>query len=122
MPSNRPHEDAESGELQVREGITRQKQPHTQIIDHIKARLFWEWLRREEDCLRNKVESEIKLARQRSRFHRIFDHRPDPVLVLLSNYIVDEVNLTVLNRFQKKEVEVVGKSCYEVFHQCRCAL
>ncbi|MHB8069587.1 MAG: PAS domain-containing sensor histidine kinase [Desulfobaccales bacterium] len=105
-----------TGDLKVREAILREKQPHTQIIDHIKARLFWELLRREEDRLRNKVESEIKLARQRSRFHRIFDHLPDPVLVLLSNYMVDEVNLTFLNRFQKKEVEIVGKPCYEVFH------
>jgi PAS domain S-box-containing protein len=106
-----------TGEMEVRERIIRRKQPHTQIIDHIKATLFWELLRREEDRLRSKVESEIKLARQRSRFHRIFDHLPDPVLVLLSNYIVDEVNLTFLNRFQKKEVEVIGKHCYEVFHQ-----
>jgi PAS domain S-box-containing protein len=30
---------------------------------------------------------------------------------------VDEVNLTFLNRFQKKAVEVIGKPCYEVFHQ-----
>jgi PAS domain S-box-containing protein len=106
-----------TGELQVREGLIRQKQPHTQIIDHIKARLFWELLRREEDRLRNKVESEIKLGRQRSRFHRIFDHLPDPVLVLLSNYTVDEVNLTFLNRFQKKEAEVVGQPCYKVLHK-----
>ncbi len=106
-----------TGDSQVREGIIRQKQPHTQIIDHIKARLFWELLRREEDRLRSKVESEIRLARQRSRFHRIFDHLPDPVLVLLSDYTVDEVNLTFLKRFGKKEVEVVGKPCYEVFHQ-----
>ena len=106
-----------TGDPQVREGIIRQKQPHTQIIDHIKARLFWELLQRDEDRLRYKVESEIKLAGQRSRFHRIFDHLPDPVLVLLSNYMVDEVNLTFLNRFQKKEAEVVGKPCYEVFHQ-----
>ena len=106
-----------TGEPQVREGIIRQKQPHTQIIDHIKARLFWELLHRDEDRLRSKVESEIKLAGQRSRFQRIFDHLPDPVLVLLSNYMVDEVNLTFLNRFQKKEAEVVGKPCYEVFHQ-----
>ena len=106
-----------TGEMAVREKIIRRKRPHTQIIDHIKATLFWELLRREEDRLRSKVESEIKLARQRSRFHRIFDHLPDPVLVLLSNYLVDEVNLTFLNRFQKKEAEVVGRPCYEVFHQ-----
>ena len=86
----------------MREGIIRQKHPHTQIIDHIKARLFWELLQKDEDRLRCKVESEIKLAGQRSRFQRIFDHLPDPVLVLLSDYVVDEVNLTFLNRFQKK--------------------
>lgn len=106
-----------TGDPQVREGIIRQKEPQTQIIDHIKARLFWELLQRDEDRLRCKVESEIKLAGQRSRFQRIFDHLPDPVLVLLSNYIVDEVNLTFLNRFQKDANEVIGKPCYKVFHQ-----
>ena len=65
-----------TGNPQVREGIIRQKQAHTQIIDHIKARLFWELLQKDEERLRNKVESEIKLAGQRSRFQRIFDHLP----------------------------------------------
>jgi len=106
-----------TGNPQVRERIIRQKHPHTQIIDHTKARLFWELLHREEDQLRSRVESEIKLAGQRTRFQRIFDHLPDPVLVLLPNYIVDEVNLTFLKRFQKEAVEVIGKPCYEVFHK-----
>jgi PAS domain S-box-containing protein len=106
-----------TGDPQVRKRIMRQKQPHTQIIDHLKARLFWELLQKDEEQLRSKVESEIKLGRQRSRFQRIFDHLPDPVLVLLPNYLVDEVNLTFLDRFQKKATEVIGKPCYEVFHQ-----
>jgi len=106
-----------TGDPKVRERIIQQKGPHTQIIDHIKARLFWDVLHREDDRLRSRVESEIKLAGQRTRFQRIFDHLPDSVLVLLSNYMVDEVNLTFLNRFQKKAVEVIGKPCYEVFHQ-----
>lgn len=106
-----------TGNPQVREAIIRQKHPHTQIIDHIKARLFWELLHREEDQLRSRVESEIKLAGQRTRFQRIFDHLPDPVLVLLPNYTVDEVNVTFLKRFQKKAIEVIGKPCYEVFHK-----
>jgi predicted dinucleotide-utilizing enzyme len=82
-----------TGDPQVRERILRQKGPNTQIIDHSKARLFWDLLHREDDRLRNRVESEIKLAGQRTRFQRIFDHLPDPVMVLLSNYMVDEVNL-----------------------------
>ena len=71
----------------------------------------------EEDWLRSKVESEIKLAGQRNHFQRIFDHLPDPVLVLNPNYLVEEANLTFLNRFHKKADEVVGRHCYEVFHQ-----
>ena len=74
-------------------------------------------MHREEDRLRSKVESEIKLAGQRNRFQRIFDHLPDPVLVLKPNYLVEEANLPFLNRFQKKADEVIGKPCYEVFHQ-----
>ena len=79
-----------TGDQRVREGILWQKHPHTQIIDHIKARLFWELLQKDEDRLRCKVESEIKLAGQRSRFQRIFGHLPDPVLVLLSDYVVEK--------------------------------
>ena len=73
--------------------------------------------KKEEDRLRLRVESEIKLADQRSRFQRIFDHLPDPVLVLNQDYIVEEVNQTFLNRFQKQVEEVIGQHCYQIFHQ-----
>ncbi len=106
-----------TGDPQVREKIIQQKGPGTQIIDHIKARLFWDLLYREHDRLRSKIESEIKLAGQRSRFQRIFDHLPDPVLVLKPDYLVEEANLPFLSRFHKKAEEVVGRPCYEVFHQ-----
>ncbi len=105
-----------TGNPQVREQVIQQKDPNAQIIDHIKARLFWDLLRNDEDCLRRKIESEIKLAGQRNVFQRIFDHLPDPVLVLKPDYIVEEANLPFLNRFQKKAEEVVGRPCYEVFH------
>ncbi len=106
-----------TGEPEVRDSIIQQKPPHTQIIDHIEARLFWELFKKEEDRLRLKVESEIKLAGQRSRFQRIFDHLPDPVLVLNTDYIVEEANLTFLERFRKQPEEVIGQPCYRVFHQ-----
>jgi two-component system NtrC family sensor kinase len=105
-----------TGNPQVREQVIRQKDPHTQIIDHIKARLFWDLLRHEEDCLRSKVESEIKLAGQRSHFQMIFDHLPDAVLVLTPKYVVEEANFKFLNRFCKNAEEVIGRNCYEVFH------
>ncbi len=105
-----------TGSPQVREQIIQRRDPHTQIIDHVKARLFWDLLRHEDDWLRSKIESEIKLAGQRNRFQRIFDHLPDPVLVLKPDYLVEEANLPTLKRFQKKAEEVVGRPCYEVFH------
>ena len=105
-----------TGNPQVRERVNRQKDPHTQVVDHIKARLFWDLLRREEDCLRSKVESAIKLAGQRSHFQTIFDHLPDAVLVLNPKYVVEEANLNFLKRFCKKAEDVVGRHCYEVFH------
>jgi len=105
-----------TGNPQVREQVIQQKDPHTQIIDHIKARWFWDLLCYEEDCLRSKIESKIKLAGQRNWFQRIFDHLPDPVLVLKPDYLVEEANLPALKRFQKKVEEVVGRPCYEVFH------
>jgi two-component system NtrC family sensor kinase len=106
-----------TGDPQVRESIIQQKPAHTEIIDHIQSRLFWELFKKEEDRLRLKVETEIKLADQRSRFQKIFDYLPDPVLVLNPDYTVEEVNQTFLNRFQKKVEEVIGKRCYEVMHQ-----
>jgi two-component system NtrC family sensor kinase len=105
-----------TGDSRVREKIIQQKGPKAQIIDHIKARLFWDLLHREEDRLRCKVASEIKLASQRSRFQRIFDHLPDPVLVLRPDYIVEEANLPFLKHFQKEADEVIGRPCYEVYH------
>jgi len=46
----------------------------------------------------------------------IFDHLPDAVLVLTPNYVVEEANLNFLKRFGKKTEEVIGRHCYEVFH------
>jgi two-component system, NtrC family, sensor kinase len=106
-----------TGDPQVREGIIQKKGPGTQVIDHLKARLFWDLLSRERDRLRSKIESEIKLAGQRSRFQNIFDHLPDPVLVLKPDYLVEDANLPFLNHFRKTADEVIGKPCYEVFHQ-----
>ncbi|MCK9376512.1 MAG: PAS domain-containing protein [Syntrophobacterales bacterium] len=106
-----------TGDPKVRDKIIQQKGPGTQIIDHSKARLFWDILYREEDRLRSKVENEIRLAGQRTRFQRIFNHLPDPVLVLSPDYLVEEANLPFLNRFHKTVPEVIGKPCYEVFHQ-----
>ena len=106
-----------TGNPDVRETLKQGKPAHTQIIDHIQSRLFWELFKKEEDRLRLKVEGEIKLADQQSRFQKIFDHLPDPVLVLQSNCIIDEVNQTFLKNFNKKEAEVIGKPCYEVLHQ-----
>ena len=106
-----------TGDPQVRQTLKQQKPAHTQIIDHIQSRLFWELFKKEEDRLRLRVESEIKLADQRSRFQKIFDHLPDPVLVLNQDYTVEEVNQTFLNRFQMNVEKVVGQPCYQVFHQ-----
>ncbi|MGP7970315.1 MAG: PAS domain-containing protein, partial [Desulfobaccales bacterium] len=72
---------------------------------------------RKKGNLRGRIEGEIGLAGPRSRFQRIFDHLPDPVLVLKPDYLVEEANLSFLNRFQKMASEVIGKPCYEVFHQ-----
>jgi two-component system, NtrC family, sensor kinase len=106
-----------TGDPQVRETLKQQKPAHTQVIDHIQSRLFWELFKKEEDRLRLRVESEIKLADQRSRFQNIFDNLPDPVLVINQDYTIEEVNQTFLNRFQKNPEEVIGGRCFQVFHQ-----
>ena len=105
-----------TGDPEVRERLTQQKALHTQIIDHIKARLFWDLLGNEEKYLHRKIESEIKLAGQRHWFQRIFDHLPDPVLVLEADYLVEEANLPFLKRFHKEAGQVIGRPCYEVIH------
>jgi len=106
-----------TGNNKVRELLRQRKPDQTQIIDHVQSRLLWELFKKEEDRLRLRVESEIKLADQRNRFQRIFDHLPDPVLVLNEDYIVEEVNQTFLNQFNKSLDEVIGRPCYQIFHQ-----
>lgn len=106
-----------TGNATVRELLRQKKPDHTQVIDHVQSRLLWELFKKEEDRLRFRVESEIKLADQRNRFQRIFDHLPDPVLVLNEDYIIEEVNQTFLNRFGKSLDEVIGRPCYQIFHQ-----
>ncbi len=106
-----------TGSTAVRELLRTKKPEQTQIIDHVQSRLLWELFKKEEERLRFRVESEIKLADQRTRFQSIFDHLPDPVLVLNEDYIVEEVNQTFLNNFGKTLEEVIGHPCYQIFHQ-----
>jgi PAS domain-containing protein len=73
-------------------------------------------MRYEEDWLRHKIENEIELAGQRRWFQKIFDHFPDPVLVLTPDHLIVEANLPALERFQKPAAKVIGRPCYEVFH------
>ena len=63
------------------------------------------------------MKSEKNITAQYTLFRKIFDYLPDPVLVLNSNYIIEEVNQTFLRRFQKNGEEVIGKHCYEVCRQ-----
>ncbi len=105
-----------TGDPEVMERILEAKRPATQVIDHVRARLFWDLLKREEERLRQKVVQELRLAGQRSRFQRIFDHLPDPVIVLRSDYMVEEANRPFLLHFRKSPEEVIGRPCYEVFH------
>jgi PAS domain S-box-containing protein len=105
-----------TGDPTVRDRIQHLKHPQTQVIDHHKARLFWDLLQRDEASLRSKVESEIKLAGQRTRFQRIFDNFPDPVLVLRSDYVVEEANRAFISRVQKNPQDILGRPCYEAFH------
>ncbi|AEB08860.1 PAS domain-containing protein [Desulfobacca acetoxidans] len=106
-----------TGDPEVRKSIIQKKSAQTQVIDHIQSRLFWELFQKEEDRLRLRVESEIKLANQRNQFQKIFDYLPDSVLVLNQDYLVEEVNQTFLTNFQKNAEEVVGEHCYKVLHQ-----
>uniref|UniRef100_A0A7V4G9D6 histidine kinase n=1 Tax=Desulfobacca acetoxidans TaxID=60893 RepID=A0A7V4G9D6_9BACT len=106
-----------TGDPLVRERIQQLKHPQTQIIDHYKARVFWDLLQKDREYLRSRVESEIKLAGQRSRFQKIFDNLPDPVLVLRDDYVVEEANLAFIKRFQKDPGEILGRRCYEAFHE-----
>ncbi len=104
-----------TGDPAVREELRRQKPPHAQMIDHVKARLFWELLRGRHEPLRDRIESEIRLAGQHSHFQKIFDQLPDPVLVLLPDRTVEYANQTFFRRFQKTPEEVIGRTCFEIF-------
>lgn len=106
-----------TGDPEVREELLQKKPPQTQVIDHIKARLFWELLRVQDETLRDQIESEIRLAGQHSHFQKIFDQLPDPVLVLLPDYTIEYANQTFFQRFHKQPAEVIGRPCHEIFRE-----
>lgn len=106
-----------TGDIRVREDLILTKPTGLQVIDHVEARFLWELLNLADEQFRTQIESEIRLATQRSRFQRIFDHLPDPVLVLNPDYTVERVNLTFLRRFQMSEAQVLGQPCYQVLRQ-----
>ncbi len=73
--------------------------------------------------LSNHVASAIENARLFERvrmaeqeLENIFESISDMIYITTADYTIRSVNRAVLNRLKKKEEDIVGKKCYEVFH------
>ncbi|RLF44460.1 MAG: hypothetical protein DRN29_08405, partial [Thermoplasmata archaeon] len=58
-----------------------------------------------------------ELAKARDDWKAIFNSISDPVIVLAKNHTILDVNPTTLKALGKKKEEVIGKKCFEFFHE-----
>ncbi|HEX9884171.1 MAG TPA: sigma 54-interacting transcriptional regulator [Desulfobaccales bacterium] len=58
------------------------------------------------------------MAQQNARFFfRIFDSITDPLVIYDRNYRINLANQTIVNLYQLSPQDVIGRYCYDVFHQ-----
>ena len=102
-----------TGRKEVASEISRTKPNHIQLMDHVAARLFWEIFQQLAE--RELAENELRTSEQEKH----------AILNSMSEYVVfhnTEHRIVWANRVAGKSVdlvpeELVGRHCYEVWHQ-----
>lgn len=104
-----------TGNPLVSEAIQREKPGQVQVMDHTVARLFWDFLRLEEEKLSAEKAAEKRLKTERDQTASILNNLTNGLLILTPDFQIVNTNKTFLSQFQLKKEEVVGRKCHEVF-------
>lgn len=102
-----------TGSDAVLDRILATKPPGVKVMDHVGARLFWDFIQAEEE----KLAAREELERTKNFLETIYNGIRDNIMVLDKDLRIVDVNLALLRSMGLKgKEEVVGKHCYEVSH------
>lgn len=107
-----------TGQDAILEEIYKIVPPGAKLIDHQFARVFWDLLnarRKLKQRLREKVELEEKIERERQFLQYIFDSIPDLVVVLDRNRNVVRINRRTAEFIGISSEDAVGVNCHDLF-------
>jgi len=96
-----------TGSDEVLEEIIHNKPSSVKVIDHVGARLFWDFIQVEEERLRARRELQKKTEEYRHLFESISGY----VLVVDRNYHIVQMN----KDFERDFGNVIGWHCYSAF-------
>ncbi len=91
----------------ILEDILLTSPPRIRVVSYLVFRLFWDSLKFETSRLKEKTQE----------LEAIFQSIQDSILVISSNFDVEEVNEAALKQMGYERKEVIGKKCYELFQR-----
>ncbi|MFZ0448955.1 MAG: PAS domain S-box protein [Desulfatiglandaceae bacterium] len=103
-----------TGSPQVSEAIQREKPNKVQLMDHTVARLFWDFLRLEDEKLAAEKAGEERLTAERDYTASILNNLTNGLLVVTSDLLIKNANKTFLSQFQLAREDAIGRKCHEV--------
>ncbi len=109
-----------TGNLAVRDELERTRPRHIRLIDHFGASLFWELYTAEESIIAQRTEMRERVETERQWITQIFDSIPDEIVVVDTNMVVQDANLSFLRNNGYDDIhDVLGKLCYELEQRVR---
>jgi len=103
-----------TGDSVIAQDIQRKKPVHVQLLDNRMALLFWDFMRLEEEKLNTERKADDRISEERNYTARILNNLSDAVMVMDSDFVVENVNATFLREFGLTREEVTGRKCFEV--------
>jgi PAS domain S-box-containing protein len=102
-----------TGASEVREEIFRITPSNIAVMDHVAARLLWDFIQIETEKSELEKERQVYEAQRKRQTQVILDSLPYRIMVVNLDFTVDTVNLTFLREFHLNRENILESHCYE---------
>lgn len=106
-----------TGSDQLEDEISRTKPPRVKLMDHVAARVFWDVFNIEEQRIAECRRAEEALRESQQEKQAILDSMSEDVVFHDTEHRIIWANRVASESVGSTPDELVGRHCYEVFHQ-----
>ena len=106
-----------TGSDQLEDEISRTKPPRVKLMDHVAARVFWDVFNIEEQRIAECRRAEEALRESEQEKQAILDSMSEDVVFHDTEHRIIWANRVASESVGSTPDELVGRHCYEVFHQ-----